>query len=103
VNAKLQALYAPAAGARVRAGAVLRWVAQKHTAYYNLQLFRGGRKVLSTWPVGTSFPLPRSWVYAGHSYRLKRGTYRWYVWPGRGARALARYGPLLGKSSFTVH
>lgn len=103
VNAKLQALYAPAAGARVRAGAVLRWVAQKHTAYYNLQLFRGGRKVLSTWPVGTSFPLPRSWVYAGHSYRLKRGTYRWYVWPGRGARALARYGPLLGKSSFTIH
>jgi hypothetical protein len=102
VDAKLQALYAPAAGKRARAGTVLRWLAQKHTAYYNLQLFRGGRKVLSTWPLKTNFRLPRSWTYGGHAYRLTHGTYRWYVWPGRGARALARYGPLLGTSSFTV-
>jgi hypothetical protein len=102
VDAKLQALYAPAAGRRARAGTVLRWLAQKHTAYYNLQLFRGGHKVLSTWPVHPSFRLPRSWSYGGRSYRLTHGTYHWYVWPGRGARALARYGPLLGTSSFAV-
>jgi len=102
VDAKLQALYAPAAGARARPGTVLRWVAQKDTPYYNLQLFRRGRKVLSTWPAGTSFRLQHSWAYGGHAYRLTHGTYRWYVWPGRGARELARYGSLVGTSSFTV-
>ena len=27
--------------------------------YYNLQLYRGSKKVLSSWPVGTSFRLPK--------------------------------------------
>jgi len=102
VTAKLRALYAPAPGKRARAGDVLRWTAQKGATYYNVQLFHRRRKVLSTWPVGPSFRLPRTWTYAGHQYRLSRGVYRWYVWPGRGARALAQYGPLLGSSSFTV-
>ena len=63
---------------------------------------RGSKKVLSTWPVGTSFRLPGSWTYAGHRYKLTRGKYRWFVWPGRGARARAQYGKLLGSSSFVV-
>jgi hypothetical protein len=102
VVAKLRPLYAPAPGTRARVGDVLRWTAQKNAAYYNLQLFRGGRKVLSTWPVGTSFRLQRTWIYAGRHYGLTRGLYHWYVWPGHGARARAQYGPLLGSSSFTV-
>jgi hypothetical protein len=102
VAAKLRTLYAPAPGARAHAGGALRWSAQKGTAYYNVQLYRHGRKVLSTWPVEASFRLPRRWSYSGRVYRLTRGTYRWYVWPGRGARSQARYGPLLGSSFFTV-
>jgi hypothetical protein len=102
VIAKLRALYAPAPGTRARAGDVLRWIAQKNATYYNVQLFRSGRKVLSTWPVGTSYRLQRTWVYSGRHYRLTRGVYRWYVWPGRGDRVRAQYGPLLGSSSFTV-
>jgi hypothetical protein len=102
VTAKLRALYAPAPGKRARAGDVLRWIAQKNATYYNLQLFRGGKKVLSTWPVDTSFRLQRAWTYSGHHYRLSRGVYRWYVWPGHGVRARAEYGPVLGSSSFTV-
>jgi hypothetical protein len=102
VTAKLRALYAPAAGKTAHAGTTLRWNADKSATYYNLQLFRGGKKILSTWPVVTSFRLPRSWSYAGHSYRLARGTYKWFVWPGRGARANAKYGPLLGSSTFVV-
>jgi hypothetical protein len=102
VTTKLRALFAPAPGARTHAGAMLRWAPEKTATYYNVQLFRGSRKVLSTWPVGTSFRLPRAWSYAGSQYRLSRGKYRWYVWPGLGPRANAKYGPLLGSSSFTV-
>jgi hypothetical protein len=103
VTAKLNTLYAPAAGKPAHAGTVLRWSRQKSATYYNLQLYRRGKKVLSTWPVGTSFRLPKSWSYAGHRYTLARGTYRWFIWPGRGARARAQYGPLLGSSTFVVH
>jgi hypothetical protein len=102
VTAKLRALYAPAAGKKAHAGTVLRWNADKTATYYNLQLFRGGKKIMSTWPVATNFRLPKTWSYDGRKYRLKRGTYKWFVWPGRGARARAKYGPLLGSSTFVV-
>ncbi len=102
VTTTLRALYAPAAGKTAHAGTALRWNADKSATYYNLQLYRGTKKVLSSWPVGTSFRLPGSWTYAGHRYKLTRGKYRWFVWPGRGARARAQYGKLLGSSSFVV-
>jgi hypothetical protein len=102
VTAKLRALYAPAAGKAAHAGTALRWNADKSATYYNLQLYRGKKKVLSAWPVGTSFRLPRTWTYSGHRYKLTHGKYKWFVWPGRGARARAQYGPLLGSSTFVV-
>jgi hypothetical protein len=46
--------------------------------------------------------LPRSWQYHGRRYKLRPGTYRWYVWPGRGRLSAGRYGELLGASSFVV-
>ena len=52
--------------------------AEKKATYYNLQLYKGRNKVLSTWPVGTSFRLPKSWSYAGHRYKLTRGTIAFY-------------------------
>jgi hypothetical protein len=102
VTAKLRALYAPAAGKAAHAGTALRWNADKSATYYNLQLYRGKKKVLSAWPVGTSFRLPRTWTYSSHRYKLTHGKYKWFVWPGRGARARAQYGPLLGSSTFIV-
>ena len=102
VTTTLRALYAPAAGKTAHAGTALRWNADESASYYNVQLYFHGRKVLSAWPVGTSFKLPGSWSYTGHRYKLTRGKYRWFVWPGRGARARAQYGKLLGSSSFVV-
>jgi hypothetical protein len=102
VDATVRALYAPAPGSRAKAGDKLAWVPSKGADYYNLQLFRNGHKVLTTWPVGASFRLPRSWTFQGKKYTLRRGTYRWYVWPGHGARAQARYGALIGGSLFRV-
>lgn len=94
-------LVSPPAGATVSAPPRLAWLAAERATYYNVQLWRRGR-ILSTWPKGTSLRLRRSWVYEGRRYRLKRGQYRWYVWPGYGRRAEKKFGRLLGSSSFVV-
>lgn len=79
----------------------LTWVPVKRASYYNLQLFRR-HKLLSVWPVRPGFQLPRTWKYRGHRYRLQAGVYRWYVWPGFGRLSAARYGRLVGRSTFVV-
>jgi hypothetical protein len=70
----------------------LRWRAVPHASYYNVQLWSGGRKVLTTWPSGPNLLLQH----------LHAGTYIWYVWPGFGPRSQHRYGLLLGRSTFVV-
>ncbi len=102
VSAKLRTLYAPAPGAVTGPGEALRWAEDKRATYYNVQLFRGGRKVMSVWPVGPSLRLPARWTYGNRRYRLVRGTYRWFVWPGYGPRKAVHYGRLLGSSQFRV-
>lgn len=99
---KRAALTKPALGARVKAPPLLAWRAVPKATYYNVQLFIGGRKILTSWPTGTSFQVPRSWRFDGRTHRLTPGTYRWYVWPGFGPRAANRYGKLIGTRTFTV-
>jgi hypothetical protein len=94
-------LVAPAADAVVSAPPRLAWVAVPKATYYNVQLWRRGR-ILSAWPRGTSLRLRRTWTYEGRRYRLTKGRYRWYVFPGYGRRAEKRFGKLLGSSSFVV-
>jgi hypothetical protein len=94
-------LLAPAANAHISAPPRLQWTAVDRASYYNVQLYRRG-KVLSVWPTKPSLQLKRSWQFDGHHYRLKPGLYRWYVWPGYGRRAAARYGPLIGTGTFVV-
>jgi hypothetical protein len=93
------ALLSPVPGERVASRPVLVWTPIKGARYYNLQLVRG-RKILSVWPTNTHFRLPRSWVFQGHRYRLHRGVYHWYVWPGFGKFSANRYGSMLGGSTF---
>jgi hypothetical protein len=59
-------------------------------------------KILTVWPKKTSFVLKQTWKFSGVRYRLRPGFYRWYVWPGFGARAAVDYGPLMGSSTFAV-
>jgi len=100
----LPVLYAPRPGARLgrRDSLLFAWKGAKKADYYNLQLWRGRQKVGSWWPSSPRLRLPSRWRSEGKTRRLKRGTYTWYVWPGRGARRLGKYGPLLGKSTFGV-
>ena len=68
--------------------------------YYNLQLYFGSQKILSTWPKPSKLKLKRRWSYRGQIHRLKKGRYTWYVWPGFGSRTRGSFGQLLGQSSF---
>lgn len=96
------ALTKPAAGARIAAPPLLAWTAVPKATYYNIQLYRDGRKILTVWRTSPSFLLQRSWTFGGGSYRLTPGSYRWYVWPGFGPRSANRYGKLVGTRSFIV-
>ena len=100
----LPVLYAPRPAARVgrTASLLFAWRAAKKADYYNLQLWRGGQKVGSWWPSSPRLRVPSRWHSEGKTRRLKHGAYTWYVWPGRGARRLGKYGPIVGKSTFAV-
>ena len=99
------ALLSPTPGLRIsmKSPPTLVWAPARGASYYNVQLIRAGRKVLSAWPTRTNFRLRRTWLYNGRRYRLKPGVYRWYVWPGYGRISAARYAPRpLGSSSFVM-
>jgi hypothetical protein len=110
-------LYSPARGALVKAPPLLAWRKMRGASYYNVQVYFGtggqsvrhvlsvavaGRKVLSAWPVEARFRMRKQWVFKNKHYKLLRGRYTWYVWPGLGKRSARKYGPLIGKSEFVV-
>jgi hypothetical protein len=95
-------LIAPGKRATVAGPPRLAWTPVRGARYYNVQLFRNGRKILSEWPRQASLQLKSKWRFHGKRYRLKPGEYRWYVWPGEGPRAENRYGRMVGKRSFTI-
>ena len=103
VNAtrKRPPLYQPAKGAAVRPPVRLAW--EGKASFYNVQLFRGGVKLLSAWPGAKSLRLRATWQFGGKRHRLVPGRYRWYVWGASGTRAKPRYdGKPLGTSTFVV-
>jgi hypothetical protein len=95
-------LFNPSPNARVFTAPLLRWAAVRGAAFYNVQLYRGAKKVLTAWPPSNRLRLLGRWTFRGRPERLAPGTYHWFVWPGRGLRSAPRYGPLLGRSSFVV-
>jgi len=101
-------LLLPSAGERVKVTResaslpLLVWKPVRRARYYNVQVFRRGRKVLSAWPERTQRTLARRWTYRGTDYKLTAGRYCWHVWPGYGKRSNHRYGKRLGTSCFRV-
>jgi hypothetical protein len=95
-------LLSPARGARVKNPPLLIWEPVKRARYYNVQLFRGRRKVLTRWPRGERLQLTKVWRFGDGRRRLKPGRYTWFVFPGFGERSQRRYGKVLGESSFRV-
>ena len=101
---KARLLLAPADGAILRSPSAVdfSWRPYRDARYYNVQLYRDGRKILSAWPVSPHLVLRDGWTFAGRRQRLAPGSYRWFVWPGLGAQRDRRYGPVLGSGTFTV-
>jgi hypothetical protein len=95
-------LVAPRDAAKVKGPPTLKWVATAGARFYNVQLFRRDKKILSAWPAKNLLALHKAWKFRGRQYRLTAGLYRWYVWPGIGPKADAKYGPLLGTSTFQI-
>jgi hypothetical protein len=95
-------LLAPARRATVAGPPLLDWTAVRGARYYNVQLFRGDRKILSAWPTRSKLQLRARWRFRGKRRHLVPGVYRWYVWPGLGRRAEHRYGEEIGGRSFVV-
>lgn len=95
-------LRSPRLGAVVHVPPRLVWAGVRGASFYNVQLYREGRKILSAWPKAPRLALRGRWSYAGRSFRLKKGAYSWFVWPAFGSRKESRYGHPLGWSAFTV-
>jgi hypothetical protein len=72
----------------------------RRATYYNMQIWRNGKKILSVWPLRSRYQLRSSWTYAGRRYSLDNDRYLRYVWPGFGPEAAVQYGSLLGKTAF---
>ena len=102
IGVRTSALFSPNEGQRVTAPPELRWLPVAGARYYNVQIFRGKQKVLSIWPTKPLLQLRSAWTFQKIRWHLTRGLYSWYVWPGFGQLAAARYGNLLGKSTFVV-
>jgi hypothetical protein len=101
-DASTKHLLSPGAGSSLSRSPLLRWRKIARASYYNVQLFRHGRKILSAWPTRPQYQLRSKWSYRGKRHRLGAGTYRWLLWAGYGHRSQHRYGKLLGKRTFVV-
>ena len=98
----LGAMRTPPPGASIQAAPTLSWRATPGAVLYNVQLFRGSRKILSAWPRTASLRLASRWTYRGRAHRLTRGAYRWYVWPAYRHGKGYRFGKLVGRSTFVL-
>jgi hypothetical protein len=101
-EASTKHLLSPGSRSTVHRPPLLRWRKMPRASYYNVQLFRNGRKILSAWPTKSQYQLRSKWRYRGKRHRLVPGTYRWLLWAGYGKRSEHRYGKLLGRRTFVI-
>ncbi len=79
----------------------LHWRRVKGADYYNVQIYRGTKKILSLWPKSTYLQLRMRWRFHGRLMQLTPARYDWYVWPGFGRLSRHRYGHLIVHKRFT--
>jgi hypothetical protein len=83
----------PLTGSVLHTVPLLTWKPKAGTAYYNLQLYHNGKRVLVVWPAQASYRIP-----AG---TLTSGTYVWYVWPAlKSGGATPTFASLIGRATF---
>jgi len=80
----------------------LHWSAVAGATYYNLVLWRDGKRVLDLWPTSPRVVLPTTSVNRGPLARLSPGRYLWFVYPGFGAKTAQKFGALAGTGALVV-
>jgi hypothetical protein len=81
----------------------LAWAPVTGASGYQVELFRGSRRVLSERTRETRLDVGSSWRHEGKTYSLEPGSYWWYVWPvlkdgTRGGVATVRARLVIGPS-----
>jgi hypothetical protein len=114
VMPKANLLRTPADGARLKkVPKLFRWKADPRASYYNLQIYSGGtlvaqstaqigKKILSVFPNKPVYKFKSPWKWQGRKYKMTKGLFTWYVWPGYGPREDVNYGPLMGSATFQL-
>jgi hypothetical protein len=102
VMGRASRILSPRYGAALSSPPLIDWTPVRNATYFNMQLWRDGRKILSVWPAESSYRLRATWTFGGKQYALRQARYRVYVWPGFGAKSAVDYGGLLGWTAFTV-
>lgn len=83
----------PLTGSVVDKPPLLTWKGQDGVAYYNVQVFRNGRRVIVGWPSHASYRVPLG--------TLEPGTYVWFVWPAeKRDDGTPAFGHLIGRATF---
>ena len=95
-------ILAPVPGAVLHAAPLVRWAPVRKARFYNVQLWRGSKKLLTTWPNQPLLRLEDTSRFGGKRLRLTNGAYRVYVWPAFGTLAQPRYGAPVGHVKFAV-
>jgi hypothetical protein len=80
----------------------LQWNAVARATYYNLVLWRDGKRVLDLWPTSPRVVVPATSVNHGPLAHLSPGRYLWFVYPGFGAKPAQKYGALAGTGVLVV-
>ena len=75
-DASTKHLLSPGAASSLSRPPMLRWRKIARASYYNVQLFRNGKKILSAWPTKPHYQLRRVWTLRGQapSARARRRT-----------------------------
>jgi hypothetical protein len=95
-------IFSPQYDAIVHSPPLVDWKSVRNATYYNMQVWRNGRKLLSVWPLRSRYQLRARWTFRGTQHMLSNGRVTVYVWAGFGPKAAVRYGPLLGRTTFRI-
>ena len=98
-----EGVYAPADGAVLRGPPLVEWAKVPKARFYNVQLWRGRQKLLTTWLRSTKLKLRPTWSLSGEAAAAPPGRlHRASSGPRSGRRSAPQYGKLLGKVRFVV-
>ena len=95
-------LLAPTADAQITAPPLLRWTPELGARFYNVQLVRDRRTILSDWSQTPRYQLRATWTFKQQTQSLVPGRYSWYVWAAKRRQSGGVRGQRIGQRHFEV-